>query len=95
MVREGVISIPNHNLLFRNTEAKKSSLPAGAVESGAAFEKAVKAISDKGNQQDLATLKTAGVDVDAVLKGNGGNANAANGKAANGQKAAKGKKAGN
>lgn len=50
--------------------------PAGAADSGPDFEKAVQAISDSGNQDDLDTLEAAGIDVDAALGGNGGGGNA-------------------
>lgn len=46
-------------------------LAAGAVDSGAAFDDAVKQVASSGSQQDLQTLKDAGLDVNAAL-GNGG-----------------------
>lgn len=60
-------------------------LPAGAADSGADFEKAVQAISDSGNQDDLDTLEAAGIDVDAALGQNGGGGNANNQKGQNAQ----------
>lgn len=73
--------------------------PAGAADSGADFEKAVQAISDSGNQDDLDTLEAAGIDVDAALDGNGGGGNANNANAnggnanGNGQNAQQGQNA--
>lgn len=54
---------------------------AGAVQEGADFEKAVQAISDSGNQDELDVLEGAGINVDDVLGGGNGQANAAAAKA--------------
>lgn len=74
----------SQSTLYWKTKADKCVLPAGAADSGPDFEKAVQAISDSGNQEDLDTLDAAGIDVDAALNGNGGGGND-NGNAQNGQ----------
>lgn len=67
---------------------------AGSEDSGADFEAAVKKISDSGNQQDLQTLKDAGVDVDAALKGAGAGDNNAGNKDGQGAQGAQGAQGG-
>ncbi|KAJ4420913.1 hypothetical protein N0V82_004093 [Gnomoniopsis sp. IMI 355080] len=56
---------------------------AGAVDEGEDFEDAVQKIVDSGNEDDVETLETAGIDVDEVVgdagqgnQGNQGNQNA-------------------
>lgn len=85
------------SIFFGRTKANTCVLPAGAADSGADFEKAVQAISDSGNQDDLDTLEAAGIDVDAALDGNGGDANGGNdnANAQNGQNAQQGQNAQN